>query len=474
MDDKYIKLTIKETSSSDSDSRESSSCDKDSDNNDDDDNNETQDQVCMSPPNIQRRSTKSSKKSKQQKTKHRSTSRKSNHSKTRRHSSKRSNKHNNNNNNSTDTKNDTTENEDSTKQINLESSAEATSNLYHKSNLLLLSKTKSVPNYSSEDVTFSKRLICNKINNKKSSIEYRIKKTNNIEIDPFDRADSINKISLLLKLALSTRANKELKNAVPPPPSTPQSSNISYNNFGQAFKTFNATTSSNTTNQILNCFSTQTSYLSKQSSTTYSSTPSTSGVVSALPETGSSSNDLITTHRQQERQIQTDNVWKEIYDFFEYYNDRATTTSDNNTNSIDLIDKRLNEARAFIPTTVKEVLNTNFEQITTNMNSDIKEKLKTPLSYLNLYEETIYIDQLCYLYWLVEDVINRVSYIETLYPSTYAMKQNEPTYADPSFEAINKTLILWYKIMTQLMTKCDALGRFLGKFLIYFFILKKE
>ena len=48
------------------------------------------------------------------------------------------------------------------------------------------------------------------------------------------------------------------------------------------------------------------------------------------------------------------------------------------------------------------------------------------------------------------------------------MKQNEPTYADPSFEAINKTLILWYKIMTQLMTKCDALGRFLGKFLIYF------
>ena len=92
------------------------------------------------------------------------------------------------------------------------------------------------------------------------------------------------------------------------------------------------------------------------------------------------------------------------------------------------------------------------------MNNEIKEKLKTPLSYLNLCEGRAYMDQLCYVYWLVEDMINRVSYIETLYPSLRQMRHKEPTYADPEFEAVNKTLLLWYKIMTELMNKCDRLG----------------
>ena len=64
------------------------------------------------------------------------------------------------------------------------------------------------------------------------------------------------------------------------------------------------------------------------------------------------------------------------------------------TDNIELIDKRLAEARVLIPVTIKEIMSTNFQQITTKMNNDIKEKMRTPLSYLNLYDQKIYIDQL--------------------------------------------------------------------------------
>ena len=62
----------------------------------------------------------------------------------------------------------------------------------------------------------------------KKIYECRIKKSSNNEIDPLDRAESINKISLLLKLALRPRIqNKDLKlvNSITNvPPSTPSSS----------------------------------------------------------------------------------------------------------------------------------------------------------------------------------------------------------------------------------------------------------
>ncbi len=180
-------------------------------------------------------------------------------------------------------------------------------------------------------------------------------------------------------------------------------------------------------------------------------------------------------NRQQEKNNLADNVWKEIYDFFEFYNDRAAVDRTDQQASdraelqtldrpdhMDIIDKRLAEARLSIPITVKEIMSTNFHTITTKMNNEIKEKLKTPLSYLNLYEGKEYMDQLCYIYWLVEEMINRVSYIETLYPSTKQMQKNEPSYADPEFEAVNKTLLLWYRIMTELMSKSDKLGQVLG------------
>jgi len=62
----------------------------------------------------------------------------------------------------------------------------------------------------------------------KNQITYRIKKTSNNENDSLDRAESISKISLLLKLALRPRTqNKDIKLAnftTNVPPSTPSSS----------------------------------------------------------------------------------------------------------------------------------------------------------------------------------------------------------------------------------------------------------
>lgn len=410
----YLKVTIAETSSSES-SRESSSCYKESDSSSD---AEDPLNMCMSPPSSSRMIKKSTKRS-------------SSKSKRRRHHSKKK----------------------SDKRPLLINSAEnvkvddSSDLLYAKQEVISapvtsVEETDSLqwPKLTRQTNTVDYSVSTKKTTSttKKSVFGCRINRSN-INIDPFDRGDSIKKITLLLKLALSTRMNKELKLAsVPPPPSTPSTSMIN-NSFSHAFKS-NKSSDSNLSSQI--SFNKQSSALSNHSTSSMSSQNACMQDV-----------DL---NRQQERYQQAENVWKEIYDCFEFYNDRATP------DNIELIDKRLAEARVLIPVTIKEIMSTNFQQITTKMNNDIKEKMRTPLSYLNLYDQKIYIDQLCYLYWLVEDVVNRVSYIETLYPSLRLMKINEPTYADPQFEAINKTLILWYKIMTELMTKCDTLGRFLG------------
>jgi len=113
---------------------------------------------------------------------------------------------------------------------------------------------------------------------------------------------------------------------------------------------------------------------------------------------------------------------------------------------------------------ITDIMNANFHGITSYMNQDIEQKLKSPLEYSNLYESKVYIDQLCYLYWLVEDVINRIGYIESLYPSVRILKLSQPSYADKNFDATTKTLMLWYKIMTELMSKSDILGEWLWIF----------
>ena len=157
-----------------------------------------------------------------------------------------------------------------------------------------------------------------------------------------------------------------------------------------------------------------------------------------------------------EKQEKAENVWKHIFDYFDYFQDRAADT--------ETIDKRLADIRSRIPILVSDILNTNFTAVSSLMNEEISKSMHTPTDYSNLFEAEYknYIDQLCYLYWMVEDVINRIGYVESLYPSTRLLKLNEPSYASNDFEATSKTLLLWYKIMTELMKTCDVMGRFLG------------
>lgn len=147
------------------------------------------------------------------------------------------------------------------------------------------------------------------------------------------------------------------------------------------------------------------------------------------------------------------NIWKELYDFFDHNNDRAK-----NLNEIEL---RLRAERAKIPPKIDNIKQTSFGFIKKVMNKEIAN-IKTPIGYSSLYENKNYIDQLCYLYYLVEDLINEIGAIENLYPSIEALRKDQPSYADKNFEATIKTLILWYKLIINLMNKSDILGKILG------------
>ena len=234
---------------------------------------------------------------------------------------------------------------------------------------------------------------------------------------------------MLLKLALrsnqqSNRTSFETQTAPPPTPSTSSILSRQSGPFNQ-----------------MSLY--ESDHISRQSSTT--------SALCLTPTNYQISNQ----HDESAKKIKAENIWKQIYDYFEYYNDRAF-------NNEELIDKRLSEARASIPTIVEDTLNTNFSTITSHMNQEILINMKMPSDYSYLYERKNYIDQFCYLFWLVEDVCNRVSYIETLYPSTKIMSRNQPQYASDKFQSATKTLWLWYKIVFELMHTCDVVGNYLG------------
>lgn len=147
-------------------------------------------------------------------------------------------------------------------------------------------------------------------------------------------------------------------------------------------------------------------------------------------------------------------IWKEIYDFFEHYADRSRSMTE--------IDARLGHVRNKIKIKIEHIQATSFGCIKSGMNRELAACIRSPIEYSSLYERKPYIDQLCYLYWLVEDLINEIGKIESLYPSIEALRAEQPTYADRAFESTIKTLTLWYKLIRQLMNKSDIMGRFLG------------
>lgn len=145
-----------------------------------------------------------------------------------------------------------------------------------------------------------------------------------------DRREKKKQISNLLKLALKTKNYNDYPYVTTAPPATPATSLISESPMSNMLLGASASASP----------ASQTGYsglLASSSTTSSSSYPSTKTNPTDLP---------------QAMQQKAENVWKHIYDFFEHYNDR---TSDD-----DLIDRRLSEARASIPTTINQILNSNF------------------------------------------------------------------------------------------------------------------
>ena len=239
------------------------------------------------------------------------------------------------------------------------------------------------------------------------------------------------RIDILLKLALrnnqqSNRTSFETQAAPPPTPST---------------SSIHSRQSGPFANEMI--YSSEPDHYSRQSSIT--------SALCLMPTNYQQFNH----HDEMAKRLKAENTWKQIYDYFEYYNDRAN-------NNDEQIDRRLSEARSIIPTIVEDTLSTNFTMITSHMNQEILLNMKMPSDYSYLYERKNYIDQFCYLFWLVEDVCNRVSYIETLYPSTKIMSRSQPQYASEKFQSVNKSLWLWYKIVFELMHTCDVVGNYLG------------
>jgi hypothetical protein len=268
------------------------------------------------------------------------------------------------------------------------------------------------------------------------------------QIDPADREEVREKIDRLLCLAMKSNKNKNLNNndlssnlSCTAPPSTPFSSSPSHHHtFNLSNTTFsiNDTSSSNSDSSTL-------MYNHHQ--------PHDIFVFDGLSAIKHHQNSDSTT-TQLRKNLHT-SLWKELYDYFEHFNDLAEHS--------ELIDQRIESDRAKIPQIIQDILNTNFTQITNLMDNEMRMHMKTPSDYSCLFKHNkSYIDQLCYIYWLVQDILNQIGYIESLYPSSNALSVAQPAYAAPKFDSITKTLILWYKMMTDLMQKNDLLGNFLG------------
>jgi hypothetical protein len=198
------------------------------------------------------------------------------------------------------------------------------------------------------------------------------------------------------------------------------------------------------------------------------STPTTTTILTPPPQ--SSKNNLPTyvheyytyyNNNQQptSEQLQAhsnENLWYNLYDYFVNYNKRSKT--------LDEIKTTLNKTRlSCVGPTIHYILNLNFDLITQSMQQDLeRESLYTVSDFRRLNESPKYICKLSYLYCYIEDILNRVGYMESLYPSLKSLENEVPLYASEEFTNRIKTLLLWYNIMTDLMRQCDLFGRFLG------------
>jgi hypothetical protein len=173
---------------------------------------------------------------------------------------------------------------------------------------------------------------------------------------------------------------------------------------------------------------------------------------------------LIIDHFKQEelkKKELSDRIWLNLYDFFVYYNNRAT--------SMDEIQERLYASRLFCNTIFNNILKLNFNSIQKSMeDDDLITKFKTISDYRLLNESHDYLIKLFYLYCYVEDVLNRVGYCESLYSSIKQLDDENKLYKSHEFKKRYKSLLLWYNIMTMLMRQCDLFGRLFGILFLLF------
>ncbi|RNA32121.1 hypothetical protein BpHYR1_036027, partial [Brachionus plicatilis] len=216
-----------------------------------------------------------------------------------------------------------------------------------------------------------------------------------VSVDPFDRDRTKMRIENLLRLAL--RNTQKFQQLVPPP--TPLSSSLPH----------------------------------------YSHSPRTSFQVMSCVD-------------HADRLKQSDAIWKELFDYFDFYNNRSKSMQE--------LDERIDKKRSEIAEKIDIILKLDYSRIKQVMDLDIKQTMFSILDYSKLYENKIYIDQLCYLNLLIQDDLNNICYIESLYPSIRCLKSQQPLYADPKFDSTAKTLLLWHKIVKDLMLKSDQLVYF--------------
>jgi hypothetical protein len=167
---------------------------------------------------------------------------------------------------------------------------------------------------------------------------------------------------------------------------------------------------------------------------------------------------LIVDHFKQEemkKKEMFDMIWLNLYDYFVYYNNRATC--------MDEVQERLSKSRLFCNTIFSNILKLNFNTIQKSMeDEDLFLKFKTISDYRQLNESHGYLMKLFYLYCYVEDVLNRIGYCESLYSSIKQLDDDNKLYKSNEFKKRYKSLLLWYNIMTMLMRQCDLYGRLFG------------
>ena len=190
------------------------------------------------------------------------------------------------------------------------------------------------------------------------------------QIDPFDRDDIRDKIDRLLKLALknnhqacstSSSSQREILRTLtmPAPPSTPISCSPN--------------TSSSTFTMTAHLSSPKTAHFQ------HNQAQSSPHVSHKLHHQNSSSSGSSSSSRSQEaaRKRIHGHLWKELYDYFEYYGDRAT--------NFEQIDRRLETDRAKIPAIIANVMSTDFTGITSqHLEQTMRDCMKTPADYLSL------------------------------------------------------------------------------------------